>query len=544
MTKFDNVIVGIQARTNSSRLPAKVLLPVGGIPLSVLAAKRVMGNPLFDVCVLTSNEESDDLLARTLDAYSIPYFRGDLNNVLKRYVDAFSAYSDDTILVRLTADNVFPDAKFLEEVVMHFVQANLDYVTTNGEGSILPYGMSVEVTRMSHIRNAYRSTNSEHDLEHVTPYIRHKFGTKIFQRHCLKQDLSRIRCTIDNLDDFLTINRLFNDIDNPISISCWELVARLQAKYKENQASKLVLGTVQLGLDYGIGNIVGLPSDKQAHNILSKAVESGVEYIDTARAYGNSESVIGRWLSRGWKDKVKVITKLDPLLELSDNSSAVQIKTCVEHSILKSCYSLGLQQLDVVMLHRAHHLQANNGQVFLELNRLKEQGKIKELGVSVQNPEELLSAIDNPLISFIQMPFNILDHRWQACVERIKKVKKTRKLYIHARSVYLQGLLLTQDYSLWRKANVGKEQAESIIHLLSLLKEKLECDSLADLCLKYVASQDWVDALVLGCETEEQLLSNVSMISKTPDALYDLSYIENPIFSDLSEKTLNPSKWQ
>ena len=85
-----SVVVAIQARTNSSRLPGKVLLPIGGYPLAVLAAKRAKQDSNFDVIVLTSNECTDDHLCKILKYHDVPFYRGELEDVLSRYVSAFS----------------------------------------------------------------------------------------------------------------------------------------------------------------------------------------------------------------------------------------------------------------------------------------------------------------------------------------------------------------------------------------------------------------------------------------------------------------------
>ena len=101
-------VIVLQARTNSSRLPGKVMLPIKGFPLVVLAAKRA-GNTGRSVIVATSRETSDDGLVALLQSYGLKYFRGSLENTLDRIVKALVAYDDQTVVFRLTADNVFPD---------------------------------------------------------------------------------------------------------------------------------------------------------------------------------------------------------------------------------------------------------------------------------------------------------------------------------------------------------------------------------------------------------------------------------------------------
>jgi spore coat polysaccharide biosynthesis protein SpsF (cytidylyltransferase family) len=124
-------VVVLQARTNSSRLPGKVLLPINGVPIVVLAAKRAATTGR-DVVVATSNESSDNVLADLLIRHGLACYRGSLENTLERLVDALSGYGGDTMVFRLTADNVFPDGKLLDEIEYDFIRRELNYVCCNG----------------------------------------------------------------------------------------------------------------------------------------------------------------------------------------------------------------------------------------------------------------------------------------------------------------------------------------------------------------------------------------------------------------------------
>jgi spore coat polysaccharide biosynthesis protein SpsF (cytidylyltransferase family) len=125
-----NATLLLQARTSSSRLPGKVLLPVAGIPLVVLAARRA-GNSGRRVVVVTSHEPSDDVLCDVLDNWDTAYFRGDLENTLKRFVDVLEGAPDDHVVVRLTGDNVFPDGIFIDEILEDFEKRNVAYLSVS-----------------------------------------------------------------------------------------------------------------------------------------------------------------------------------------------------------------------------------------------------------------------------------------------------------------------------------------------------------------------------------------------------------------------------
>lgn len=211
------VIYVLQARTNSTRLPAKVLLPIGGMPIVVLAAKRA-SNLGVRTIVLTSQEESDDYLCDVLTEFDIEFARGSLNNTLERFVRALSEYPDDTIVVRLTADNIVPDGAFINSIVKEFISTNSNYISTSGELSGLPYGLSAEVMYLYSLRDADANTSDSFDCEHVTPYIRKKYGENTFKK-LSHLNLSDKRCTIDLLSDYLAMANIFVSIDDPINES-------------------------------------------------------------------------------------------------------------------------------------------------------------------------------------------------------------------------------------------------------------------------------------------------------------------------------------
>jgi len=220
------VICVIQARTNSTRLPAKVLLPLAGYPLVVLAAKRAANNGC-NVIVITSHEASDDALCDLLSKNELPFYRGSLDNTLERFINALKEYNDDTIVVRLTADNPVPDGDFINELINEYEENSLSYLCSTGEKTGLPYGLSAEVMKLRMLREAYQQTTDAYDLEHVTPFIRRKYGDKLFVKYqSLK--LGGSRCTIDELQDYLDMAEVFTHLSNPLSESSFNIIKKLK----------------------------------------------------------------------------------------------------------------------------------------------------------------------------------------------------------------------------------------------------------------------------------------------------------------------------
>jgi spore coat polysaccharide biosynthesis protein SpsF len=305
--------------------------------------------------------------------------------------------------------------------------------------------------------------------------------------------------------------------------------------------NKFVLGGAQFGLAYGVNNKLGKPLQAISESLIKMALTNGILFIDTARSYGNSEDVIGKVLELGWEGRAQVITKLSPLLDCQIDSSINSIRARVDESINLSCLALRTNKLDVLLLHRASQLCDWSGAVWARMIEHKASGIIKALGVSVQSPDELEKALATDHVEFIQMPFNILDWRWDDLVSKIRKVKQLRKLTVHVRSALLQGLLISNSEEIWRSANV--ENPQSVMRWLVDQSCKSGYSSVAAFCLNYVISLDWVDGVVVGLENQEQLAENIRIFSA-----HELEYqqmksmlVDRPL---LAERTLNPIYWR
>ena len=533
----------LQARTKSSRLPAKALLPIAGIPMAVLAALR-SGNKGRAVITATSSEPSDDALAGVVAKFGLRCFRGSLENTLQRVVDALEGYEDETVVTRLTADNVFPDGQFLDELEQDFLSRGVDYLSCSAPHSGLPYGLSAEVMRLGHLREAHRSAHDKYDLEHVTPFVIRRFGMQVFDKYAYRNQ-GLLRCTVDSVDDYLRIQKVFSEDDDPVTVPALTLVDRLAALEDAPRTSlpvrDLILGAAQLGLPYGIANTTGQPSRVDSELLIKAAVANGVAYVDTARAYGTSEEAIGGVLAQGWEGRFRVITKLAPLDSCPISADTQSVSAFVDASVFESCAALHRQSLDILMLHRAEHLDAWDGGVWRRLLGLREMGIIRELGVSVRTPPELMRALSRSEVGHIQLPFNLLDHRWRDVIPDIERIRADRSIAIYVRSALLQGLLTSKNADHWRRANVTNHQA--VVEWLTSMAARCRRESVADLCFAYVRSQPWVDGVVVGMENLDQLYENVRYFSSSKLDASDLRFLDqgSPV---TSAETLDPARWQ
>jgi aryl-alcohol dehydrogenase-like predicted oxidoreductase len=302
----------------------------------------------------------------------------------------------------------------------------------------------------------------------------------------------------------------------------------------------LVFGAVQLGMQYGIANSAGKPELELSKKMLETAINNGVEVIDTASAYGDSEWVIGQCLDQRLKSRVSIVTKLDPLSALTSQAGTSECEALVDASVYSSLTKLAVSRIDTLLLHRYGHLIQNDGAIFNRLLGHLREGRIGSLGVSVQKPEEAIQAISYQDIEHIQMPFNIFDWRWTVAIERIKEVKASRRLVVNLRSIFLQGLLLIRKPESWQRANCTNP--EVIFQWMDIALARFGRDSVQDLCIAFVNSQDWADGIVIGMETYDQLLENLTLVSKDPltASQRDELMITRPY---LQEATLNPSLW-
>ena len=538
-------IVIIQARMDSKRLPGKILLPIERIPVVVLAAKRA-ANTGRSVLVATSNKESDDILVKLLIKNNISYYRGSSKNVLSRFANILKKFDNEQLVFRLTADNVLPDGKLLDEMEKFFFKHKNNFLVSGDVRSGLPYGVSAELMRVKHIREANLKSKSSHEKEHVTPYIKKKIKVSFFSTY-KKINMQTFKCSIDIIEDYENVKKIFKGLGKKsLKISFNDLIKKLHKI--ENIASKknkhkLVLGTAQLGQKYGIMNKLYKFSSEKTNSILKKALDNGVKYIDTARAYKKSEKIIGNFLNKNnySKQKINILTKLPALTECGNKPNYNQIKKNIFKNLFYSLNDLKKKKINTLMLHQASYLSKWDDKVIKCMLELKKRKIIDKIGVSVQTPEELRKVLLCKYVEHIQLPINILDWRWDNFRKKILQRKKKGKFTVHARSPLLQGLILSKDSLKWNRANLQnpKKVINWIDNSVTIFRKK----SIIDLSLAFVNSIDWIDGIVIGVVTTKQLMENISVARNSKLSIENLNEIKNTRPS-LTSSTLNPALWK
>ena len=214
MVNEEKRVIGIiQARIDSNRLPAKIMLDLAGQPVLKRVIQRVKAsNYIHDICVATSEEKSDDLVEHVCLSWKVTSYRGSKNNVLNRYFHAAEFMNSD-VVVRFTADNPLVDCRLVDECIKHILtNPDLQYVTT--ERDEIPYGSFAEVFTFDALKEANQKAKTTYEKEHVTPYMA---DSKNGMKTCYLEPpdfLKRpeLRLSIDTLEDYLRVHRIFRDI--------------------------------------------------------------------------------------------------------------------------------------------------------------------------------------------------------------------------------------------------------------------------------------------------------------------------------------------
>lgn len=284
---------------------------------------------------------------------------------------------------------------------------------------------------------------------------------------------------------------------------------------------KLALGTVQFGLDYGVANTSGRVSIQEAGNILLRARICGLDTLDTAIAYGESEAVLGQLGVQSWK----VVTKLPAVPD-----GCPDIAQWVQEQTQNSMARLGVSQLHGLLLHRPGQLlEAGGSALYAALQDLKAQGLVRKIGVSIYAPTELEALTGRFNVDLIQAPLNILDRRLvdSGWAKRLHD----SGVEVHARSVFLQGLLLMPSDLRPAKFNRWAD-------IWTVWDRWLAANCLTPLqgCLYYANSLREVDRVVVGVDSVAQL----DEILKAAKG----RMTSPPVFKFLQdERLINPAYW-
>ncbi len=284
----------------------------------------------------------------------------------------------------------------------------------------------------------------------------------------------------------------------------------------------MVLGTAQLGLPYGISNTTGKIKFSAAEALIKCARESKIGTLDTAQAYGDSETVLGEI---GVED-FDVVTKIS-----APPAGAKDLTGWLEKQLERSLVALKRDHVSGVLIHDPWNIEyAQKSQLCRDIERLKESGVVRKVGVSIYDPESVPHIFDFFIPDIIQAPFNLVDRR-MLCTGALEFLWNSG-VEIQARSVFLQGLLLLSREEI-------PEKFERWAHLWDRWHRYLdehEADPIT-LCLSLYRDYKEVAGILVGVQSAEQLRQILNKLEET------YSVEDRPSISCTDDMLVNPMNW-
>ncbi len=292
---------------------------------------------------------------------------------------------------------------------------------------------------------------------------------------------------------------------------------------------RLVLGTVQLGMPYGVANTTGQPDRAAAREIIEVAWECGIRMFDTAQGYGQSEEVLGDALAHGgFLSQARVITKFHPSL---DHTNKKELFNALDTSLQK----IGVERLEGIFFHREEFLDLWDKGLGEVVSDIIASEKVAKVGISVYSPIRALEALGKDGIDCVQVPANILDHRFEQAGVFDRAHERGKEIFI--RSIYLQGLLLLDPETLPEKMNFAKnvlQEAKNLVEKYKIFPQEL--------ALAYVKQSFPSAYSVIGAETVLQVRENCDLWKRASVPSEALQTIRDT-FVTVDEYILNPAKW-
>jgi spore coat polysaccharide biosynthesis protein SpsF (cytidylyltransferase family)/aryl-alcohol dehydrogenase-like predicted oxidoreductase len=522
MKRKPKVYLLIQARTNSSRLYGKCLFKIRNKETILLLHDRVKSKN-YKTFILTSDEKSDDYLSKILKKKKVNFFRGDLENVRDRFLKFASKLYMNDIIIRCTADNLFVDKIIITQLLKKFKKSKKKYLTINRKKSLLPYGLGIEIFTVESLKNSKVKFKS--DLEHVTPPLlrsKNNIETIKFKNNI---NLFYKRCTMDTLYDYFKIKFVFENYNNKTTTNWYKLCKDLRKikkkdieKLIKNKFSKIILGTAQFGFQYGINNQKKKIKMKDISEILNYAKQNYIKFLDTANSYYNSEKRIGKYLSKN-QNNFKIISK---------------IKISEIKKIKNSLNKLKSKKLDSILIHDPHQIKNNNDIKKFTRKIKKYKTLYNNVGVSLNNPKDYYKLRNHKIFRVIQIPYNIFDKRWEKLLK-----DKNKNIEIHARSIFLQGLLITEDKNCPKKL---KKDFNLVKNIIIRLQQKLNRFDAKDLLFTYVNQITKINKIIIGVENLKQVQQIPFYFLRPKFSFSELQFIKKNT-PKVSNSFITPSQW-
>ena len=293
---------------------------------------------------------------------------------------------------------------------------------------------------------------------------------------------------------------------------------------------KLVLGTAQFGMKYGLDNNNIFRSKRIVNRVLKEARKNKIYYLDTALSYGDAQKKIGL-LDKN--KKFKIITKIDKIGKINNS----KIKNYLKVKISQILKDLRREYIDVLLIHNFSDLKKNKKSLLKALSEFKKKKLIKKIGISVYTPDQAIYSLELSEIKFLQIPFNILDQRWLN-EKFLSSLEKRQDVEIQARSIFLRGLILSK-YKKWPKKIIN---SKDMISKIDKIIKKTNTQNKLELSTSYIRSFKWINYITFGINSLNQF-RQVIKYSKGKKLNFIEKKLINNSFKDLNEKILIPTNW-
>ena len=318
---------------------------------------------------------------------------------------------------------------------------------------------------------------------------------------------------------------------------------RRRLGHTDLELSVLSLGTVALGMAYGItphadhqrgqSGGIGPPSLAEATRLIHRALDGGINFIDTARAYGRAEEVVGHAL-QGRRQQAIIATKINCFDGQGKRLHGPALRQQMQDSLTTSLRLLRTDWVDLLMLHSAPLELLEDGTALDMLQRFKQQGLARTIGASTYGSAAPCRAIELG-VDALQIAYNILDQR---LADDIMPLAQAKGVGIIVRSVFLKGALTPRAADLPPHLAPLQQQSEAIAHYAHSLTPPLRRSEIA---LRFVLSQTTVTSALVGVRTEEELEAALQTADSPPLPSAIMNHLA--AFRVLDPMLLDPSTW-
>lgn len=490
--------VVVQSRLNSSRLPGKALMTIAGMPLIELVARRASRGG-HEVIVATSDEHYDTRIAEHLASVGIPVVRGELDDVLGRFVHATADLGPDDRVVRLTGDNPVMDADVIDELLAAMDASGDDYGRVDVD--VVPEGLGAEGFWVRDLRRAADSTSDPYDREHVTPWLRRHLGELLFAPVATPGrdgESQRYRCTVDTLDDFDRASRLFAGVADPVAAP-WTQIMSLLAAEVEAAGCTVPTRESALGLSsivYGSSHLSETAAP-QTRAMLADAVARGVTHVEVGRADGDAEAVLRACADPQLVQRMKVLSRLRPL----EGGGAAAAEAGLERSFA----TIGRRSASAVLVDA---LVDAGPRVWALLTRYRDEGIVAAIGVAARTSQEAAQALALSGIGIIELPVN----PGSPLPAELSAAARERGVELLARSVYGGGDLVADA-------------------TIATMADRFGRDGADDLLMAYALGHPEISAVAVGSVDRAQLRRNLDLSARQPLSLDQIARIDQEMLA-------------